>query len=207
MEKYDLNSISKKELFNIINFKDDFIKDSGIYEVKINFVRFLTNSTGAKSFSINCSLINKIKQSLIYGSIFENYDGTMNEIGVRQLKSLQIVCGIRNLIEGEISIKKFNSNEKIDINSFYGFENKKIKIQVLKEYSKYNGEIKTRLLLKNCFRLEDNASADEILSEKDYGSKMKFLESNKDYILKQLYKGVEKEEVESWLKSKKEKSK
>lgn len=185
------------------NGSKPFISRSGVYLVKIDYVRIWENKTGSKSFSIVCSLEGSDDTTIVYGSVFQKANGEKNGVGYDQITSLQVVCGINKLTTAKKTVKSFKDDSDFEIEVFKEFEDKKVLLQVVREYSQYNGNIRSSLVFRDVFRTNDNANAAEILSKKDFGSKMKWIKDNPDKVEESRYVDCTKEEVKAWLDSKK----
>lgn len=205
---FNLNNVDVNKFVADTSYQgSNYINKSGVYPVKIHYVRIFENSTGSKSFSIVCSIEGKKEQTIIYGSVFQKADGSKNDIGFNQIIALQTVCGINNLTEATQKIQSFkDANETLELQVFKEFEGKKIILQVVREFSKYNGKIRSNINFRDAFRTNDNANAAEIMFKKDFGKKMQWIKENPDKVEADKYRDVTKAEVDTWLKSKKAES-
>lgn len=141
-----------------------FIKESGVYPITINFVSLNKSDKGAVSFAINFNYQGSTQT--LYGPTIQNTNGEENEIGYRVLNKLFVIAdlpaGAQPTIETEIhSVGKDNKPTEFEVlTDLSGLE---VQVQVVREFTKYKGEIKDRTHPINFFRA-DGATADEIIA-------------------------------------------
>ena len=182
-----------------------YISKSGIYDVEIAFASLDVSKNGAES--VNFNLNYNGNSQTIYGPYVTNKDGNVNEIGAKLINKLAIVSGMDDGDEFEIEEETHNvgkDNKPQEFAVITNFSELPIKIRLQEEYSinPKKNEIQKRLVVKNFFRAEDNASAKEIID----GDNSKFgthyaLEEEK-YADNVTYKdGLTSEDVEEWKKA------
>jgi hypothetical protein len=69
-----------------------YISKSGLYPLTIDFVSIATSKNGAQS--VNFNITHDGNPQTIYGQTIVNTDGKPNEIGMKFLNKLGIVCGM-----------------------------------------------------------------------------------------------------------------
>ena len=185
----------------------NFISTEGIYPVRIDFVSIQETRNGAKEANFNITY--KDNTQTLYGLTIVNKDGNMNEIGMQLLNKLGVLCGMTegddlNIEQESHKVGKDSTVKEFDvITNFSDFE---CYMRIQREYTKYNGEIRSNLLIRNVFRAEDGASAAEIVNaangnQVEFGKQMK-LEEEK-YTSSPVYRdGVTAEEAEAFEQQK-----
>jgi len=140
-----------------------FIDSTGVYDVTIKFASIDVSKNGAKSVNFNLD-INGNSQT-IYGPYITNKAGDPLEIGLSLVRDkLGVIAGV----EGSLTIEEEThnvgkDNKPQEFAVITDFTDLPVKVRIQMEHSVYNGEIKSRKVIKNFFR-EDGASAEEILS-------------------------------------------
>lgn len=179
-----------------------FIGQSGIYDITINFASIAESKNGANSVNFNIDY-NGNEQPL-YGPYVTDKEGNELEIGMRMINKLAIISGMDegDELDVEEETHKVGKDQKEqDFDVITNFSDLPCKVRVQTEYSKYQGEIKRRLVIRNFFR-EDGASASEIVNEvdKDELGKQYQLELEKYSSTPSYQDDVTPEEAEEWEK-------
>lgn len=194
-------SLSLKISTNADAIKDasgsSFINEEGIFDVTLNFVSVSTTTNGAKQADFNITY--KGNNQVIYGPTIVNTNGQPNEIGMSLLNKLGVIVGLSDgddldIQEETHKVGKDQKEQTFDvITDFSGAE---VKLRVQREYTKYNGNIRRSLVIRNAFRA-DGASAAEIANNGEIGNQMQ-IELEK-YCKGPSYRdGVTPEEAEAW---------
>ena len=142
-----------------------FISQSGIYPITINFVSIDQTDNGAFRFNINANYNGNTQT--FYGPTIQNKDGQPNQIGARVLNKLCGIAGLDsgsplNLDEEEHAVGKDNTVKTFVVaTDLSGLE---CQIQVKEEFTKYKGDIKRALDPVNFFTME-GATADELAAK------------------------------------------
>lgn len=178
-----------------------YISKSGIYDVTIKFASLDVAGSGAES--VNFNLDYNGNSQTIYGPYVTNKNGDVNEIGAKLINKLAVIIGMGDGDEFDIDEETHNvgrDNKPQDFNVITNFSDTPIKIRLQEEYSKYNGEIKKRMVIRNFFR-EDGAAAEEIVADTEIGKRLA-LEEEK-WASDVTYKdGLTAEDIAEWLESK-----
>lgn len=183
-----------------------FISAEGIYPVRIDFVSLQETKNGAVEANFN--LTYKDNQQTIYGLTIQNKDGKPNEIGMQLLNKLGVIVGMEDGDELDIeeeTHKVGKDGKAQDFNVVTNFSDVECYVRIQREYTSYNDEIRRNLLIRNVFRAEDQASANEIVNQRngndiEVGKQYK-LEEEK-YTTSPVYRdGVTAEAAEAWEQS------
>lgn len=140
-----------------------FINASGIYPVTIKFASIDVSKSGAKSVNFNIDY-NGNSQT-IYGPYITNKAGDPLEIGLGLVRDrLGVIAGV----DGDLTIEEEThavgkDNKEQEFAVITDFSDLQVQMRIQMEYSKYNGNISEKKVIKNFFR-EDGASAEEILA-------------------------------------------
>lgn len=174
-----------------------YIREENVYDVKILFASVKTTTNDAKTVDFNLEY--KGNPQVIYGPTIINKNGQANDIGMSLINKLGVIAGLTDGQELNIDtethkVGKDQKNQEFDvITDFTGLD---VKIRVQREYTRYNGQIRRSLHIRNVFR-EDGASAAEISNGAEIGKQMQ-LEIEK-YTAGPSYKdGVTAEEAAAW---------
>lgn len=180
-----------------------FISTEGIYPVRLDFVSLQETKNGAVEANFN--LTYKDNQQTIYGLTIQNKDGKPNEIGMQLLNKLGVITGLEDGDELDIEEEthKVGKDGKLqEFNVITNFSELECYVRIQREYTQYNNEIRRNLIIRNVFRAEDQASANEIINarngnEVEMGKQYK-LEEEK-YTSSPTYRdGVTPEAAEAW---------
>jgi len=142
-----------------------FISNSGVYDVKINFVSLEESKNGAISFNMNVDY--QGQPTVIYGSNINNNDGSENAIGRRLLNSLLVIAGLQDGQEPTIdeeTHKVGKDQTPTEFNVITDLSDIEVKIQIKQEFTMYNGNIREERNIYKFFR-EDGASAEEVTEQ------------------------------------------
>lgn len=179
-----------------------YIAKSGLYPVTIDFVSIATSKNGAKSLNFN--ITHNGNPQTLYSQTIVNNNGTDNEIGQKFLTKLAVIAGADleeglNKEEEEHAVGKDNKVQTFEvITEFSGID---VIMHLQEEYSRYNGEIRKRMVIKSIFR-SDKATAEEIVNDSDIGKR--YAETEAKYADKVTYlDDLTEEEVAAWRESKK----
>lgn len=179
-----------------------YLSKSGIYPVTIKFASVSVNEHNARSIDFNLDYNGN--SSTIYGLKLDNNDGSENYM-YPIFNNLAIIAGLDDINEPEEQEHAVGKDN--ELKSFMvldDFTDLPVLIRVQQEYSKYNGEIKSRLTIKGFYRADDKANAFEIIKGENFGAQY-----NKDlaYADKITYRdGLTADEVSAWEASKSGKS-
>lgn len=180
-----------------------YISKSGIYDVTLKIVSVDVNEHGARS--INFNVEHDGSENTFYGLKLDNNDGSDN-YQAAIFNKLMIVTGITELDDPETQTHKLGKDKvEKELEVLTEFEGVDVKVRVQEEYSKYNGEIRKRMVIRNFYRAEDGATAEEIVNAEE-GKEVTFgakLEKDRAYAENVTYKDdVTPEEVKAWKESK-----
>ena len=175
-----------------------YLSKSGIYSITIGFVSVSVNESNARSLDFN--VLYNGNPSTLYGLKLDNNDGSENYM-YPIFNNLAIIAGLDNVNEPEEQEHAVGKDKELKsfmvLDDFTGLE---CYVRVQQEYSKYNNEIKSRLVIKGFYRA-DTANAFEIIKGENFGAQY-----TKDlaYAEKITYKdGLTAEEVAAWEEAKK----
>lgn len=191
-----------------VNRSEDIIKESrgggsylsksGIYPVTIRFASVSVNDHNARSIDFNVDYNGN--PTTLYGLKLDNNDGS-EHYQYPIFNNLCIVAGLDDVNEPEEqehTVGKDNETKSFMVlDDLTGLE---CLVRVQQEYSKYNNEIKSRLIIRGFYRA-DQANAFEITKGENFGTQY-----NKDlaYADKITYKdGLTAEDVAAWEEAKK----
>lgn len=174
----------------------DYLSKSGIYPITIKFVSVDVNEHNARSLNFNVDY--KGNPTTLYGLKLDNNDGTENF----QAPIFGRLCNILELDTvtppevQEHNVGKDNTPTEFSV--LPDFTDQPVYIRVQEEYSKYNGQIRKRLAIKNFYRASDKASASEVLTGEQFG-----IQYGKDeaYASNITYRDCTEDEVKAWQAS------
>ena len=150
-----------------------YLNKSGIYDVVINFASIDTSKSGASSVNFNVTYNGE--SNTIYGPYITDKEGNPLKVGLSLVRDkLGIIAGVEDelTIENEEHVVGKDKKPQ-EFAVITEFSNLPVKIRLQEEYSKYNGEIKQSMTIKNFFR-EDGASAEEILNGTEIGKRLAY---------------------------------
>lgn len=180
-----------------------YISKSGIYDVILKITSVDVNDKGARA--INFNVENEGNPTTFYGLKLDNNDGSKN-FGMDVFNRLIIVANLEEVNDPEEQEHLLGKDNKpTNLAVLTDFDDLECKIRVQEEYSKYNGEIRKRMIVKNFYRL-DGASASEIVAEATGDESVAVgtqIQKDEPYAANITYRDCTPEEVEAWKASKK----
>jgi hypothetical protein len=178
-----------------------YISKSGLYPLTIDFVSIATSKNGAQSLNFN--ITHDGNAQTIYGQTIVNTDGKPNDIGMKFLNKLGIVCGMDEGDELDVEEEEHAVGKDSKVQTFaviQQFSNQDVIMHLQEEYTEYKGEIRKAMVIRNIFRA-DKATAEEIVNDSDIGKR--YAETEAKYATTVSYKdGLTPERIEEWKKSK-----
>lgn len=172
------------------------IQQSGLYEVQI-VKAYINTREGTQSKTLNLRVKPKDSDSQKVFFIRQtNNDGKENFEKIL-LDKLLVVCGIEEVKRLIPTKFKYKEKEYFE-DCIQELENKQVIIQIKQEFSKWNGQIQERFRVINFFRVDDKATAIEIVEQKDFGKKYESLDET--YVKSPSYKdGVTEQEAKAYI--------
>lgn len=181
-----------------------YIAKSGIYDVTLKIVSVDVNDKGARAINFNVEDADG-NPTTFYGLKLDNNDGSKN-FGADIFNRLIIIANLEDVNDPEEQEHKLGKDNKpVTLAVLDDFTDLECKIRVQEEYSKYNGEINKRMVIKNFYRA-DGASAAEIVAEATGDESVVIgtqIEKDKPYAENITYRDCTPEEVAAWKESKK----
>lgn len=176
----------------------NYINKSGIYPVTIKTVSVVVNDKGARSLNFNVD--HNGSSEVFYGLKLDNNDGSEN-FEAKIFNKLVVIAGLDTVSDPEVQEHLLGKDRTpTDLAVLTDFTDLPVQVRIQFEYSKYNGEIKERRLIKAFYR-EDGASAAEIINETQPGVQ---LEKDRAYAENVTYRdGLTAEDVAAWKAAKK----
>jgi hypothetical protein len=178
-----------------------YISKSGLYPLTIDFVSIATSKNGAQSLNFN--ITHDGNPQTIYGQTIVNTDGKPNDIGMKFLNKLGIVCGMDEGDELDVEEEEHAVGKDSKVQTFaviQQFSNQDVIMHLQEEYTEYKGEIRKAMVIRNIFRA-DKATAEEIVNDSDIGKR--YAETETKYATTVSYKdGLTPERIEEWKASK-----
>lgn len=176
------------------------INKSGLYNIQIikAYVK-LKEGTSAKTLNLRVKVEGSEGQQVLFIRQ-TNKDGKENFEKIL-LDKLLVVCGIeevKRLIPTRFTYKDKEYME----DCIQELENKKVIVQIKQEFDQWEGKINERFVVKNFFRVDDKATAVEIVEQKDFGKKYESLDD--EYVNATVYKnGVTAQQAKAYLDARK----
>lgn len=175
-----------------------YMSRSGIYDITIKIASAEKNEQGANSINFNVDYSGT--PTTLYGLKLDNNNGTANYQRVI-FNKLCVIAGLEAIGDPEPQTHKLGKDKtEVELMVLSEFEDIECKVRVQEEYSKYNGEIRSRLVIKNFYRT-DGATAEEI-SKEAHGDTVTVgakLEKDQEYATNVTYKdGLTAEDVTAW---------
>lgn len=189
-------NIAKDAAANVEATGGDYISKSGIYPITIQFVSVDVNASGARSLNFNVKY--KDNEATLWGLKLDNNDGSANFMApiFNRLCNVAELDGLTDPEQAEYTVGKDKTpKDFLVLPDFADFE---CAVRVQEEYSKWNGDIKKRLNIKNFYR-NDGASASEVISGENIGTQ---LGKDKAYADNITYKDCTADEVAAWKAAK-----
>jgi hypothetical protein len=178
-----------------------YISKSGLYPLTIDFVSIATSKNGAQSLNFN--ITHDGNAQTIYGQTIVNTDGKPNDIGMKFLNKLGIVCGMDEGDELDVEEEEHAVGKDSKVQTFaviQQFSNQDVIMHLQEEYTEYKGEIRKAMVIRNIFRA-DKATAEEIVNDSDIGKR--YAETEAKYATTVSYKdGLTPERIEEWKATK-----
>lgn len=180
-----------------------YISKPGIYDVNV-LAAFVSQSTGSNSIVVDFFLDNDGQEQVLYGNLrLTNKDGSENKIGARTFNKLLVILDQDEAEDPEEAVLPIGKNgEEKTVDIIPNLTEFPVKMWVAIEYSKYNGNIQEKKVIRNFYRAEDGASAEEIVNEAEpgaqYAKDLEYLETSdsKGYIYKD---DLTKEDIDKWI--------
>lgn len=139
-----------------------YMSRSGIYDITIKIASVETNEKGANAINFNVDYSGT--PTTLYGLKLDNNDGTANYQRAI-FNKLCVIAGLESIDDPEPQTHKLGKeNKEVELMVLSEFEDIECKIRVQEEYSRFNGEIRNRMVIKNFYRT-DGATAEEISKE------------------------------------------
>lgn len=172
------------------------INKSGLYNIQIvKAYMKLKEGTSSKSLSLRVKVEGAEGEQVLFIRQ-TNKDGKENFEKIL-LDKLLVVCGIeevKRLIPTRFTYKDKEYME----DCIQELENKRVIVQVKQEFDQWEGKINERFVVKNFFRVEDKATAVEIVEQRNFGKKYESLDD--EYINATVYKnGVTAQQAKAYL--------
>ena len=146
-----------------------FIGTSGIYPVTIKFVSVQTNDHNARSLNFNIEY--EGNPQTFYGLKLDNNNGTEN-FEAKIFNKLCIINEVDVVSDPVIESHKIGRDQTpTDLAVLTDFSDMDVYMRVVLEYSLYNGELKSKKLIRGFYRASDKATAEEIVNETTPGVK------------------------------------
>lgn len=185
-----------------------YINASGIYECILKSVIVDTSAKGSEF--INLWIEHEGQEQPLFNAIrLTNTDGQAN-LEQALFNKLCIVCGaskdhdVNDPVSRMVPIAAKGAEKECMV--LEDFDDTPVYIRIQMEYSLYDGKIQEKKNVKNFFRLEDKATASEIVNNTDFGKQYELEESK--YADAITYKdGLTPEDVEEWKKNRSSTSK
>lgn len=172
------------------------INKSGLYNIQIvKAYMKLKEGTSSKSLSLRVKVEGAEGEQVLFIRQ-TNKDGKENFEKIL-LDKLLVVCGIeevKRLIPTRFTYKDKEYME----DCIQELENKRVIVQIKQEFDQWEGKINERFVVKNFFRVEDKATAVEIVEQRNFGKKYESLDD--EYINATVYKnGVTAQQAKAYL--------
>jgi hypothetical protein len=146
------------------------ITGSGVYPITILAPVVSVSKGGSQSVDLYVEHLGQ--KQIVYGNLrITNNDGSPNKIGAKIFNQLLIIAGIDDVadpVSEELPIGKKEAMKEVDI--LEDLCDLEVLMRVQMEYSKYNGNIQEKKIIKAFFRGSDKATAEEIVNEESPGA-------------------------------------
>jgi len=191
--KIDQNAVSK------VSNGGAYITTSGIYDVTIGALTLDVNENGARQIGAYVTLDGENYQ-MMYGALpLDLFDGSQElDNNVKTLMRMAVIAGLDDIEDPEeavLPIGKEGADK--DIMVFEQFSDVPMKLWVKAEYRRSkDGVMYEARIIKDAFRIEDNASADEITNDTEPGVKYSKREA---YFNEVKYKDTDADDVAKWI--------
>ena len=179
------------------------ITSSGMYPVTLLAPMVNVSDNGATS--IDMFLEHDGQKQVMYGNLrITNNDGGTNKIGNKVFNQLIVIADLDDIadpVEHELPIGKKEALKSAAV--LEDLADVEVIMRVQMEYSAYKGNIQEKKVIKAFFRLEDKASAEEIVNESKVGEAY---EKEMKYVNHVTYKDDLTEElIQVWITAKRPK--
>lgn len=203
--KYSFNVNTSAEAVKDSGSGNRIISESGYYSVEIVNCWITVNDKGARSINLKIKH-EDIEQYLFNAFRLDKNDGTP-AFGHDLFNKFTICCGIENLESTEVSIKIGKETKTCD--SFVEFDNKEVILKLVANYSIWNGKLRKDMVIREIYRITDNATAQEIVNAKEYPDKLgsKFTKDSENKPKNILGEGVTEKMVEAYEEEQRSSSK
>ncbi len=176
------------------------ITSSGVYPVTI-LAPIVSISKGG-SQTVDLFVEHQGQKQIVYGNLrVTNNDGSPNKIGAKIFNQLLIIAGLDSVsdpIEAELPIGKNGAMKECSVLEDLADLECVMRIQM--EYSKYNGNIQEKKIIKSFFRASDLATAEEIVNEETPGAGY---EREMKYVNNITFKdGLDEATINEWISAK-----
>lgn len=174
-----------------------YINSSGIYDLTILSAFVDTSDKG--SSVVNFFVENEGQTQPLYGNLrVTNTDGVENTIGMKVFNQLLVIADLDEVndpVEGVLPIGKDEADKDVAI--LEDLEDIQVKVRVQMEYGVWNGNITEKKVIKGFYRSSDNATAEEVVNEANYGATF---EKDQKYVNNITYRDdLTEEEVTKWI--------
>jgi hypothetical protein len=176
------------------------ITASGVYPVTL-LAPVVSISKGG-SQTVDLFVRHNGQDQIVYGNLrVTNNDGSPNKIGAKIFNQLLIIAGLDSVadpIDAELPIGKGGAMKECSV--LEDLADLDVVMRVQMEYSKYNGNIQEKKIVKSFFRASDNATAEEIVNEETPGAGY---EREQKYVNNITFKdGLDEDTIKQWISDK-----
>jgi len=180
-----------------------YLNKAGIYDV--NVIAAFANEGNGGSLSVDFFIEKDEQPQPLYGNLrITNNDGSENKIGAATFNKLLVILDEDEAADPEEATLPIGKNgADKDVAVIPNLTDFEVKVWVAIEYSVYNGSIKEKKVIRNFYRANDGASAEEIVNEAEpgaqYAKDLEYLETseNKGVIYKD---DLTADQVQEWIK-------
>jgi len=180
-----------------------YITQPGIFDV--NVIAAFVNEGKGGSLSVDFFIDKDEQPQPLYGNLrITNNSGDENKIGAATFNKLLVILDEDEAADPEeATLPMGKDGADKDVAVIPNLTDFDIKVWVAIEYSVYNGSIKEKKVIRNFYRADDGASAEEIVNEAEpgvqYAKDLEYLETseNKGVIYKD---DLTKETIDKWIK-------
>lgn len=190
---------TKKNAVKEVTGGSSFINKSGVYDVTIKHAYINVARTGSES--INFVVDHNGQEQTLYGPYYKNKDGETLEIGTGIYNKLAIIADLSDgdeltLVEEELPLGK--DQVATEVSTIEEFEDLPVKVYIQQIFSKYEGNINEKRDIRAFYRAEDNATAEEIVNDENFGEQLKVVVEK--YADKVTYRDdLTEEDVKEWM--------
>jgi len=180
----------------------NYISASGFYNVSVLAAFVDTSEKGSNV--VNFFVNNEGQEQVLYGNLRvtnsndDNGDSVENKIGMKVFNHILVVADIDTVadpVEGDLPIGKEGIDKTVAI--LEDLQDIDLVMRIQLEYTKYMGKIQEKKVLKAVYRAGDNATAEEIVNDGNFGAGFEKDQKYKDNIT---YKDdLTAEDIEKWV--------